>query len=818
MVNSGKILVVDDDPAICELLDISLTSWGFEVTIANNSFQALELLNAGQFNVTILDLMLPGPNGIEILEHIHERQIKTEVVMLTAYASLSTTIDALRLGAYDYITKPFQINEIRSTVTRALEKQRLETKLAAIYDLSREMALLLNVEQVAQTVLDTIEQVFDFKTCGLALIDEQQNDIYCLAVRGIGQETVPRIPLNGEKGIVAAAVRSRELIYVPDTRDDPRYVETQTTTRSELVVPLNVRGRVIGVLNAESATVDGFSQNDVRLLSILAAQTAVAIENARLHEQAQREITERQRAEEEIRRRRDHYRAVINSLHDQVVIIDRDYRISDVNDVFLRHNGRTREDVISKHCYQVLYQRDQQYGGGEHLCPVQQVWETGQPIRFTQTRYDQEGNARWLDVTASPLRDSAGRVTHVIEAYRDATAERQLEERLSGVHALGRELVLSREDRQIAQVTVDAAVFLLQSQLCGLWLTDEEERVMTPRAYAGRTESMNLYPLPLDDEESIVAAVARSGEPHYASTDAGQGNRSVLCVPLEVKGKVIGVLSTENDRPDGFDETDQRLFSTLADYSALALENARLYEAEREQRQLVEQSQAQLVQSEKLAATGRMAASLAHEINNPLQAIHNSLQLLLNFQLEPDEQHEYLKMTNDEVGRLIGIGTRILGFARRPRKDVRPTDLNAVIEKTLALAEKYFQHSHISLHRELSPNLPRVLAAHSELEQVFLNLALNAAESMPEGGTIRISSHSTENGQLAITFSDTGHGISPEHLEHIFEPFFSTKDDGTGLGLSVSYDVIKRHGGEITVQSVLGEGTTFTVLLPVMQE
>jgi two-component system NtrC family sensor kinase len=139
-----------------------------------------------------------------------------------------------------------------------------------------------------------------------------------------------------------------------------------------------------------------------------------------------------------------------------------------------------------------------------------------------------------------------------------------------------------------------------------------------------------------------------------------------------------------------------------------------------------------------------------------------------------------------------------------------------VVEKTLALAGKYFQHRHIVLQRDLSPDLPTVLMTPGEMEQVFLNLAVNAVEAMPKGGILHISSRLAKDGRLAVAFSDTGHGIPPEHLDRIFEPFFSTKEEGTGLGLAVSYNVIERYGGEIIVRSTVGEGATFTVWLPAL--
>lgn len=302
MSSPYKILIVEDDHVICSMLSGAFSSLGYEIVSAHDGFQALERLEAEFFNVVLLDIMLPGRDGMDILKHLRKQQPQTQVIMLTAYASLDTALDALRLGAYDYITKPFKFDDLRSIVRRALEKQRLETKLDAIYDLSREMALSLSVNQVTEVVLDIIERVLEYETCHLMLIDVERDELYCFAGRGIEGNTMSRLPLNGGAGITVAVACSGEPIYAPDVRKDSRYVEVRAATRSELAVPLRVKGHVIGVLNVESVKVDAFSSADVRLFSTLAAQAAVAIENARLYEQARQEITERKRAEEALRK------------------------------------------------------------------------------------------------------------------------------------------------------------------------------------------------------------------------------------------------------------------------------------------------------------------------------------------------------------------------------------------------------------------------------------------------------------------------------------------------------------------------------------
>jgi two-component system NtrC family sensor kinase len=231
------------------------------------------------------------------------------------------------------------------------------------------------------------------------------------------------------------------------------------------------------------------------------------------------------------------------------------------------------------------------------------------------------------------------------------------------------------------------------------------------------------------------------------------------------------------------------------------------------------QIQAQLIQAEKLSALGRLAASLAHEINNPLQALRSGLALLLNRPLDAEKRQRYIAVANREVERLIGIVERMLGFYRPSAEQQEPTDINAILEEVLALAGKKLQHSKISTQTELAAGLPPVRAVASQIHQVFLNLLLNAIEAMPDGGRLTITTGlSSDRREALIAFADTGQGIPHEEISRVFEPFYTTKLKGTGLGLAISYGIVERHGGRIEVRSKLGKGSTFTVRLPGRRE
>jgi two-component system NtrC family sensor kinase len=205
---------------------------------------------------------------------------------------------------------------------------------------------------------------------------------------------------------------------------------------------------------------------------------------------------------------------------------------------------------------------------------------------------------------------------------------------------------------------------------------------------------------------------------------------------------------------------------------------------------------------------------MAHEINNPLQAIHNCLHLVLNRPLTDEKKQNYLNMAQEEVERLSAIVVRTLDFYRPSKGRVTRTQVNDLVESVLALAGKKLQHGHVQVHRRLATNLPPLLAVADQLTQVLLNLVINAAEAMPQGGELTITTARVDN-WIDVSFSDTGPGISAEEASKIFEPFYTTKATGTGLGLAISYGIIERHGGRITVTSEPGHGATFTVQLPV---
>jgi signal transduction histidine kinase len=234
--------------------------------------------------------------------------------------------------------------------------------------------------------------------------------------------------------------------------------------------------------------------------------------------------------------------------------------------------------------------------------------------------------------------------------------------------------------------------------------------------------------------------------------------------------------------------------------------------------QQLKESQEQLIQAEKLTSLGQMAASIAHEINNPLAGVLVYTQLLskkvAGDTLKEEEALDYLSKMESEVSRCSRIIRNLLDFARQSEPMLRLVDINQVIEQVLAMVGHQAQLQNVEVVKEFSPSLPKVMADFDQLQQIFTNLTLNAIQAMPDGGRLTIRS-SAVDGEVRIDVQDTGWGISKEDMGKLFTPFFTTKakGKGVGLGLAVVHGIIERHKGRIKVQSEVGKGTTFSVYL-----
>ncbi len=225
----------------------------------------------------------------------------------------------------------------------------------------------------------------------------------------------------------------------------------------------------------------------------------------------------------------------------------------------------------------------------------------------------------------------------------------------------------------------------------------------------------------------------------------------------------------------------------------------------------------QLFRSEKLASLGKLAAGVAHEINNPLTGILTNSSLLLEDLEGDDPRREDVEVMVKETIRCREIVKRLLDFARQTKPQKRLASINGLIENIILLVRNQTSFRNITIEKSLEPGLPDLLVDPDQIQQVFINIILNAAEAMTRGGELTIrTARSADGGSIVVSFADTGPGIPEEVRERIFDPFYTTKEHGTGLGLSISYGIVEQHGGDIRVESVPGSGSTFVILLPIL--
>lgn len=309
---------------------------------------------------------------------------------------------------------------------------------------------------------------------------------------------------------------------------------------------------------------------------------------------------------------------------------------------------------------------------------------------------------------------------------------------------------------------------------------------------------------------------------------SGFYTQSILAVPIVFDGEALGVIEAVHSHPAAFPAETLPLLEAIAHWAAIAITNARLYEAQHFQYRQLQQHQAQLIVAEKNEAIGRLASSLAHEINNPIQAIQGFVTLAreeLHNEGSAETVDFYLNIANSELNRINDMMQYLRESYQPAETNLQPTCITALVEGVLELLHQQIVEHQITVITQIDHSLPLLQANGEHLKQAFTELLVNAFEAMPQGGTVRLTARRSTmfasqpvGGQsaLCITIADEGIGMEPQVESKLFEPFFSTKEERPGLGLTLTYSIIKAHQGQIMVSSELGVGTTFTIWLPII--
>ncbi|MHC4476605.1 MAG: two-component system sensor histidine kinase NtrB [Planctomycetota bacterium] len=482
---------------------------------------------------------------------------------------------------------------------------------------------------------------------------------------------------------------------------------------------------------------------------------------------------------------------ILASMDEGLLTIDKEARITTFNRAAEKITGFKKEDVLRKKCYEVL---------GSSLCkgkcPQMRTLETGESMfKDEAILIKKEGTEIPVSITTSPLRSSNNEIIGLLEVITDLTEHKWLWEKLRAERDKARQY-LNVARVIIVALDLEGRVTLINkmgSEVLGY----EEKEILGNNWFAF------CVPQRIREEVKKVFQKLMAGElevPEYYENPIviRGGTERIIAwhntILRDKTGRIIGTLSS------GEDITERK------------------------------RTEADLIRSEKLASVGQLAAGVAHEVNNPLAGILVYIKLLLKRYeqntLQTEETKEQLEKIARETERCSRIIKNLLDFSRQTEVTLRPVDINKVVEATFSIIGHQISLENVRTEKRLCTSLPLILVDFDQIQQALMNIMLNAAQAMPNGGDLTITTSmakrvkigSSIKDAIRIDISDTGVGIPKENLGKLFTPFFTTKEKGkgVGLGLSVVHGIIERHHGKLEIKSTPGAGTTFSIYLGIV--
>jgi PAS domain S-box-containing protein len=562
-----------------------------------------------------------------------------------------------------------------------------------------------------------------------------------------------------------------------------------------------------------------------------------------------RDITERREAESKLKESEARYRSVVNVLDEGVLVIDAQGRIRTGNASAERILGLSLEELMARSLDDPSWKTIREDGlpfPNEDYPPAITL-RTGESRSGTVMGvYRPNGELRWLEINSRPLKvEGQPMPAAAVVSFSDITQRKWAEERLTAQYAVTRVLAESRSLEEAVPKIIQAIGQNLEWDCGVFWRVDKavgtlrcidqwQHSTFKHDAFAIATWQSTFKP-----DEGLPGRIWASGQPAWATDVDADSNvplglqareaelQGAFGFPIRVGGEIEGVIELLSRHMQSADDE----FLKMIDYIALKI--GQLGERTRTEETL-QQIEAQLQQSQKMEAVGRLAGGVAHDFNNLLTVIRGYSELLLA-RLDPgDAVHKDLEEIKKAADRASGLTRQLLAFSRRQFVAPKVVDLNALVANMDGMLRRLLGEDIIELCAELDPKVGAIHADPGQIEQVIMNLAVNARDAMPKGGQLTIETRNVtvemplrrdpvglEPGSyVLLAVRDTGHGMDNDTQSHLFEPFSTTKEQvkGTGLGLSTVYGIVKQSRGSITVESRVGQGTTFKIYFPLIEQ
>ncbi len=695
------------------------------------------------------------------------------------------------------------------TTELVAELERRAARFAAVATVQQAISATISLNEAYREIYKAVASVVDAPCFALMIADPvcEKFNAHCIIVDSEEREgeSVLDFP-NGTETIAKVFQTGVPIISSKPERwwkGTIFQVASKREVKSEITAPLTYHDRTVGVMQVLSYKIDAYDRHDLDLIMLIARQAAVAIENARLFD-AQRDEQKQTEAAAEIARVALRKVTVAEASHNILAILDVVVPSSGKAIGIISPDGSTVACVAARGTCEQM----EGITAPVEKSAVRTAWATEEPTFVENLRERAHNPQRVPEEPAItiPLIASSRRLGVLV--VTSATAQLQTGphidalSRLAPAVALAIDVLLLSEDEHRTHArerTLAAALATMDQPVLILGVDAKVQYANTAAIKEYRYETNEIAGLTVDD--FVVASAQPS--PH----------QTIPAIPEDMQlwtGEHI------HRRKDGTE------FPAAVTLSHIRDGNGNIVGLVIGIRNLTEERKVadHLGRTEKLAAIGELVAGVAHELNNPLTGISTFAQLLLEDNLE-EEQFESVSLIKREADRAIGVIRDLLLFARKTDARDVPVDINTIVKHTVRLRALASRSGGIDVHMRLDESNPRARGDEQKLQQVLLNLLVNA-ESAMEGTQLRHLSLTTQrkHGMVQIVISDTGHGMPPSVSQRVFEPFFTTKPpgEGTGLGLSVSYGIIQAHEGTISVESTPEVGTTFTILLPLYSE
>jgi PAS domain S-box-containing protein len=561
-----------------------------------------------------------------------------------------------------------------------------------------------------------------------------------------------------------------------------------------------------------------------------------------------RNITEKKRTEEALRLSEEKYRTIYENVADVIYETDNQGHLTSISPSIETLGGYQPEELIGRSVTE-FFVFPEQYATLDAL-----MIENGFVNDFEALLQKKDGSKIFVSITSHILFDKNGQGMATEGVLRDITERKQAEERIRQMNAELERRVAERTSQLqesnaylaslietsialnesldlkeiLDRILVQAHKLIPAQGLNVMFVDGEYAYIVRHVGYQGleKIEQKLLdfrFPISwptfhqMSTTHQSIHIADTAKDPKWQMIQGSEWVRSCIGVPLVIGDETIGFLNASHSEPNFFDQKHLLMLESLAHHASVAIQNARLIDELKKALEKEQSMRNQLVQADKLAALGKMVSVIAHEINNPIQTVMNAFYLLEDQILSGSPAVEYLKIASAEAKRIADLVAQLRDTYASGPKVTEQVDMLALLAEVHDLLAPQLKKKQVEWCQVDGFQPHTVWGVRNNLKQVFINLCLNAMEAMEENqeGKITVSLHpSPDTKRVGIDFHNTGPLISEEVLPLIFDPFFSSKKNGMGLGLSISYDIIRQHQGEILVESVPEKGVSFTVWLP----